>query len=93
MTGPLFPNQLERLLPALRHVAELVQRNGTLSREDVQLLLLTSGLDEAWAVGELERWVENAGSSARPDGRDQTRYCDARFHIARRARSVCTVSR
>jgi DNA polymerase-3 subunit beta len=58
MTDPLSPNQLERLLPALRHVAELVQQNGAPSREDLQLLLLASGLDEDWAVNELERWAK-----------------------------------
>ncbi len=58
MTNSLPPVQLESLLPALRHLAELVQKSGPPSREDLQLLLLASGLDEDWAVSELERWAK-----------------------------------
>ena len=59
MTNPFSPNQLEGLLPALRHVAELVQKYGRLNREELQLLLKGRGLDkEEWAVGKLEHWAE-----------------------------------
>ncbi len=58
MTDPLPPEKLERLLPALKHVADLVRDKGELSRDDLQLLLLASGMDEDWAVSELERWTK-----------------------------------
>lgn len=58
MTNPLPPNQLENLLPALRHVAELVQKSGAPSRENLQLLLIASGLEEDWAIDELSRWAK-----------------------------------
>ena len=58
MTEPLSPDQLDLLLPVLRHVAEMVQKGADLNRDDLQLLLLPSGLDEEWATGELERWVK-----------------------------------
>jgi len=58
MTNPLPPNQLESLLPALRHVAELVQKSGAPNRENLQLLLIASGLEEEWAIDELSRWAK-----------------------------------
>ncbi len=48
MTGPLSPDRLKLLLLTLRHVADMVQKSGTLSREDLQLLLLASDLDKDW---------------------------------------------
>ena len=56
MTAPLPPEKLDLLLPALRHVAELVQKKAAPDREGLRLLLLAGGLDEHWAVDELERW-------------------------------------
>ena len=59
MTEPLSPTQIEHVLPALGHVAEMVQKSShPLSREDLQLLLLASDIDGDWAVDELERWVK-----------------------------------
>jgi len=59
MDNPFSHDQLELLLPALRHVAELVQKYGRLDREELQLLLKGGGLDkEDWAVGKLELWAE-----------------------------------
>jgi len=58
MTEPLPPDQLDLLLPVLRHVAEMVQKGADLDRDDLELLLLPGGLDEEWATGELERWVK-----------------------------------
>ncbi|MCS7265586.1 MAG: hypothetical protein NZ805_12220 [Armatimonadetes bacterium] len=58
MTDQLPADKLEKLLPALRHVAELVQEKGEPNKEDLQLLLLASGMDEDWAISELERWAK-----------------------------------
>ena len=87
MTNPLPPNQLENLLPALRHVAELVQKSGAPNREDLQLLLIACELEEDWAIDELQRWAR-ALAAVRRDGREQTRYCSTRPYAARRARSA-----
>jgi len=58
VTGPLPPDRLELLLPTLRHLAEMVAKNSDLSREELNLLLMGVGLDEEWALDELERWVK-----------------------------------
>ena len=58
MSAPLPPDRLELLLPALRDVAEMVGEAGTLDRDSLRLLLLAAGLDEDWALDELERWVK-----------------------------------
>ncbi len=58
MTEPLASDRLESLLPALRHVAEMVQKSGALGREDLELLLMATGLADDWAVDELERWAK-----------------------------------
>lgn len=58
VTGPLSPDRLELLLPTLRHLAEMVAKNSDLSRESLHLLLMGVGLDEEWALEEMERWVK-----------------------------------
>jgi|GEM_PF-4456968 len=57
MGAPLSPKQVERLLPALRDVAELVQRRGDVSEEDLKLLSQGVGLRTKWAVRELRIWA------------------------------------
>jgi hypothetical protein len=57
MGEPLSPKQVERLLPALRDVAELVQRRGDVSEEDLKLLSQGVGLRTKWAVRELRIWA------------------------------------
>jgi len=58
MTEPLSPDRLEQMLPALRHLAEMVAKSSGLSRKSLQVLLMGSGLDNDWAMDELERWVK-----------------------------------
>lgn len=41
----------------LSHVAEMVKKNGRLSRKTMQMLLLGSDIEEDWALDELGRWV------------------------------------
>lgn len=57
MSVPPDPEQLERLLPALSHVADAMKKNGALSRRKLQLLLLGIDIKGDWALDELERWV------------------------------------
>jgi hypothetical protein len=56
MSELLPADRLAQLLPALRHLAELVRQNGPPARADLHLLLLASGLADTWAIDELERW-------------------------------------
>ena len=58
MSKLLSPKQVELLLPALQHVAELVQQRGTLSVEDLKSLSLGIGLSQKWAVQELQIWAK-----------------------------------
>ncbi|MCL4488662.1 MAG: zinc ribbon domain-containing protein [Chloroflexi bacterium] len=58
MTEPLGPDKVERLLVYLRHEAEIIKKNRSLTRDDIKLLLLTSDLEEDWAIDELERWAK-----------------------------------
>lgn len=68
MTEPLSPDRLDLLLPALAHLAAIVRANGSARRSDLELLLAGSGLDEAWAVAELERWVRVLSAASKsPD--------------------------
>lgn len=50
MTEPLSPERLELLLPALRHVAEMLAKSGNLDRKALQLLLMGSGLEDEWVA-------------------------------------------
>jgi WD40 repeat protein len=56
VSAPLPPDKLDLLLPTLRHIAEVIQRRGAISRDDLLLLLLGSGIDEDWAVEETSQW-------------------------------------
>lgn len=58
MSAPLASEQLQRLLPTLGHLAEMVKKAGKLDRESLRLLLIGSGLQEECAERELERWVD-----------------------------------
>ena len=82
----LSPDQLESLLPALPHVAELVQNSGKTSAElvrnsgvpsraDLQKLLGRK-LATDWAIDELQGWAEELANVRRetfPGKRDLTR--------------------
>jgi formylglycine-generating enzyme required for sulfatase activity len=57
-TTKLPPNQLDSLLPALKPVAKRIQLNKTTSREELEFMLIPSGLDVDWAIDELERWAK-----------------------------------
>ena len=57
MTDPLSLDRLQQVLPSLRDVAEVVRRNGSLSHNDLRLLL-SGGTDEEWALTELQSWAK-----------------------------------
>ncbi|MGI5292753.1 hypothetical protein ACQEVF_56910 [Nonomuraea polychroma] len=59
-TGPLPVPDVDRLLPLLRHVAELIRGGQQVDRNAVNVLCLGAGIEGAdllWAEQELQRWA------------------------------------
>jgi hypothetical protein len=50
--------QVQPLLTALGHIAEMVQQHGAFDRTDLPMLLSASGVNEAWGPDLLERWIK-----------------------------------
>lgn len=57
MTDSLSRNDVERLLPTLAHLAEMMANHGSLSRTALQVLLMGIGLEEDSALRELQLWT------------------------------------
>src|SRR5574341_444056 len=56
MSDPLPPDKLDKLLPALKHLAEMMQKSSNVDADSLELLLLGVGLEEDWAIDEVQRW-------------------------------------
>ena len=58
MSSILSKDQIKILLPALKHLAELIQKYGAIHREELELLMLAGGLDKDWTLNELGKWAK-----------------------------------
>ncbi len=56
MSDPLPPEKLDKLVPVLKHLAEMMQKSSNVDADSLELLLLGVGLEEEWAVDEVMRW-------------------------------------
>jgi len=58
MTEPLPHDQLVKIIPLLRHIAEMVKKTGPLNHKGINLLLMGSGISESWALDEIDQWAK-----------------------------------
>ncbi len=58
MTEPLPQDQLVKIIPLLRHIAEMVKKTGPLNHKGINLLLMGSGISESWALDEIDQWAK-----------------------------------